>query len=297
MSNYLFTLTITPVQSFISQARKTKDLFSGSEILSNLVKKTLEKFDTNEIVFPQNSDFISNKFVLKLNKSEEEIKALGKELEGFIHNSFYNLGTEILLDIKDITVNIDFFQNHFKPQLCNFFQVFWVAVELKDNYQESYKKLEQSLGAIKNLRTFEQLEQIGAKKCSVCGERNGLFYNREKPHAFMLGKAIRVNTNQIEEHETLCAVCFTKRFYPNSQHFDSTQKIKNDKEYYALIHFDIDNMGEELSKLDRDEQIELSKKLGAFAYKAREIVSKKNTIYTGGDDFLGFVELNKLFDI
>jgi len=32
--NYLFNLTITPVQSFISQARKTEDLFVGSKILS-----------------------------------------------------------------------------------------------------------------------------------------------------------------------------------------------------------------------------------------------------------------------
>ncbi len=297
MSNYLFTLTITPVQSFISQARKTKDLFSGSEILSNLVKKTLEQFDISEIVFPQNSDFTSNKFVLVLKRTEEEIRKLGEELEEFIHNEFYNLGTDILLDIKDITVDVDLFQNHFKPQLCNFFQIFWVAIKLEDNkYQESYQKLEQSLGAVKNLRTSEQLEQIGAKKCSVCGERNGLFYNREKPHPFMLGKAIRVNINQIEENETLCAVCFTKRFYRNNQHFDSTQEIKNDKEYYALIHFDIDNMGEELSKLNQDEQIKLSQKLGEFAYKARDIVSKKNTIYTGGDDFLGFVELDKLFD-
>jgi len=297
MSNYLFTLTITPVQSFISQARKTKDLFAGSEILSNLVKETLKQFDTKEIIFPQNSDFTSNKFVLVLKRTEEEIRKLGEKLEEFIHNEFYNLGADILLNREDTTVDLDLFQNHFKPQLCNFFQVFWVAVELKeDDYKKSYRKLEQNLGAVKNLRTFEQLAQISGRKCSVCGERNGLFYNREKPHAFMLDKAIKINTNQIEEQESLCAVCFTKRFYPNSQHFDSTQEIKNDKGYYALIHFDIDNMGEELSKLNKDEQIALSQKLGAFAYKAREIVSKKNTIYTGGDDFLGFVELDKLFD-
>ena len=46
--NYLFTLIITPVQSFISQARKTKDLFVGSEILSSLSRKALERFDEEE---------------------------------------------------------------------------------------------------------------------------------------------------------------------------------------------------------------------------------------------------------
>ena len=35
---YLFLLTITPVQDFISQARKLKDLFGGSDILSKMAE-------------------------------------------------------------------------------------------------------------------------------------------------------------------------------------------------------------------------------------------------------------------
>ena len=240
MSNYLFTLTITPVQSFITQARKTKDLFAGSEILSKIIKETINKATEDyraKKIFPQDTKIVSNKFVLDVETTEKNIKELGDKLEQFIKNKLYKDGLKIFIDeifkinIQDscdsFMIDDDFIKNQFKPQLCNFFQVFWVAVEYdKDKYQESYRKLEQNLGAVKNLRVFNQFEQMSGRKCSVCGERNGLFYNREKPHAFIIDKAIRLKTNQIEESETLCAVCFVKRFYSSTIHFDSTQEIK-----------------------------------------------------------------------
>ena len=360
MANYLFTLTITPVQSFISQARKTKDLFVGSEILSSLIRNALEKVEKEgHIIFPQNNKFVSNKFVVKLeNITEQELK----KLEESINNEFYLIGSKTLLDMKNITIDMKLFQKYFKPQMCNFFKIFWVAIEYDNSksYQENYRKLEQNLGAVKNLRTFTQLEQESGRKCSLCGERNGLFYSGKKPK-YIIKNAINIKNNQIQEGESLCSVCFTKRFYnSNSSPYPSTAKIalldwlkkvenrnqyeklfnnfdeslyfkdnlskeylekwgyfKNDdnltkaiefldnleidskqKRYYALIQFDIDNMGKELSSLDEEGQKELSKALAEFGEKAKSIVNKSGeTIYAGGDDFLGFVNLAYLFEV
>jgi len=54
---HLFLFTISPVQSFIAQARKTQDLYAGSRILSELMKfahKYITDNDKNaEIIFPQ----------------------------------------------------------------------------------------------------------------------------------------------------------------------------------------------------------------------------------------------------
>lgn len=388
MANYLFTLTITPVQSFISQARKTKDLFSGSEILSNLMKQTLgsEVLTSQYIEFiypyiPDKTDEVKtsfpNKFICKV--KTEDIKDIGKKLENSINNEFYLLASKTLLSnmVKyHFPVNTQFIEEHFKTQLCDFFQTFWVAVELPENYTDEeykneeyknrYKRLEQNLGAIKNLRKFTQLEQISGRKCSVCGERNGLFYNSNQKPRYIIENAIRIKDNQIKENETLCAVCFTKRFskgsypstakialpdwlkkVPNSneykklfkQPFDESLYFKENlskeyltkweyfksdddlqkaikfldnldieikqKKYYALIQFDIDDMGKKLSSLDEDGQRELSKALGEFAQKAKNIVDTQNnnvdktecTIYAGGDDFLGFVNLAYLFEV
>lgn len=69
--------------------------------------------------------------------------------------------------------------------------------------------------------------------------------------------------------------------------------------YYALIMFDGDKMGKRLSKANSpEEHKEFSKCLTAFAKEAREKVENHGqTVYTGGDDFLGFVNLNYLFEI
>ncbi len=323
MSNYLFTLTITPVQSFISQARKTKDLFVGSEILSSLSRKALKEFEKHGIkIIPQDDKFVSNKFVGKLeNTTEKEVRDLGKKLEQDINKEFIN----------KIFQNTNMCENN----LQNFFKVFWVAVELEDDYKKSYKKLEQNLEAVKNLRTFKQDPQTAGKaKCVLCGERNQA---------------------KEDNGDKLCLICLTKREcdiegkskgdYPstakialldwlkdvyydeleelkdeNGEKFDEQWFLENDKQeikdfikknkldtstqkkYYALIQFDIDDMGKTLSSLDEEEQKELSNALGKFTQKAKNILNlqykdTKCTIYAGGDDFLGFVNLAYLFEI
>jgi CRISPR-associated protein Cmr2 len=358
MSNYLFALTITPVQSFITQARKTKDLFAGSEILSKLIEKALEQVEKKDIIFPHDTKIVSNKFVISLhNKTEKEVEALGAKLKNCINKTCINLMFE----------HTKLYDNFYE----NFFQVFWVAVELANDYQQSYKRLEQSLGAIKNLRVFEQEKQEGARKCSLCGERNGAFYKyrvdekgKQIVPKYISKKAIAlrdnniqdIDINQIKDNETLCSICFTKRFYQedfpslakitlldwlnNVDYEDLKENLKNfdeelffednlndkylekvevdkkaiikiksfikdkkldtkeQKKYYALIQFDIDSLGKTLSDLDKERQKRLSQLLAEFAKESKKIVDKAGqTIYAGGDDFLGFVNLSYLFEV
>jgi len=328
---YLFTLTISPVQSFIAQARKSQDLFAGSEILSQLMGKVLETFTDKERIFPRKKEAVSNKILAKLeNKTEEDIKKIGEDLEEKINKEFINT---VFKETKC-----------YDNSLQNFFQVYWVAVVLDDDYQKRYKQLERNLGAVKNLRTFKQEPpQESGQKCSLCGERNGLFYNNDKLPRYIIKNAIRIKDAQIKENETLCAVCFTKRNYKKDGSFPSLAKIclldwlkdvnydelkklpdfdeewfleepkkaevaqfikdnkldtSTQKKHYALLHFDVDSLGKTLSGLPEKGQKDLSKKLGEFALKAKAIVDKDGrTVYAGGDDFLGFVNLAYLFDV
>ena len=52
---YLFLFNIGPVQSFISQARKTQDLYAGSRILGELIFAASEVAEKNdaEFIFPK----------------------------------------------------------------------------------------------------------------------------------------------------------------------------------------------------------------------------------------------------
>ncbi|NTU95026.1 MAG: type III-B CRISPR-associated protein Cas10/Cmr2 [Bacteroidales bacterium] len=78
------------------------------------------------------------------------------------------------------------------------------------------------------------------------------------------------------------------------------------QKYYGIIVFDGDSFGklwsgeglEDEQQLERF-QIELARNLHTFAREANKILSypKGITVYAGGDDFLGFVNLNHLFKV
>ena len=102
----------------------------------------------------------------------------------------------------------------FDEQIQNHLQVTWVALPLEEgDYPATYRDLESNLYAVKNVRKFEQLEESG-RKCSLCGERDVLFYRGGK-RAFLRGDAVSLNHQPLKymgDGEGLCAVCLTKRY-------------------------------------------------------------------------------------
>ncbi|WP_027003410.1 type III-B CRISPR-associated protein Cas10/Cmr2 [Hugenholtzia roseola] len=107
----------------------------------------------------------------------------------------------------------------------------------------------------------------------------------------------------------------TELGYKNlKDNFDRMKKsVKDDKlalsKYYAILVFDADGMGSKLEKCkSKAEHQKLSKLLGDYGKKATDFINgdtdyaqypkvqRGKTIYAGGDDFLGFLNLNHLFD-
>ncbi len=88
-------------------------------------------------------------------------------------------------------------------------------------YQLLYTALEKSLGARKNLREFNNFEEKG-RKCSLCGERNVLFFREgENPQKFLRYNPGAINVKNIKnfslkylaDGEGLCGLCFLKRTF------------------------------------------------------------------------------------
>jgi len=258
---YLFLFTIGPVQSFIAQARKTHDLYMGSQLFSYLIQQALNKIMTKnncEIIFPiinhlnskkdaqlikENSElkdkigFLPNRFIVEIDAAcDEDIKMIGKDME-------YELKKMLREEIFEKTVDRDELRSVFKKieshkssnldlQLENFLEIHWVAIPMDDDkdYVKKYVELERLLGAVKNVRKFQQLKEKG-RKCSLCGERNALFYrktqNGKKP-LYIQEDAIEIADDSLKDRlkpgEGLCAVCFIKRFWKN-EYFPSTAAI------------------------------------------------------------------------
>ena len=107
-TSWLLIFTFSPVQGFISSAKKTKDLFAGSYLLSFLTKVVLTKLENHLRedlikVYPQveenSSDLYSlmvgnypNRFVVVLkDKSPHEVRELIKTAKGYFHNELFKL--------------------------------------------------------------------------------------------------------------------------------------------------------------------------------------------------------------
>ena len=244
MNEYLFLFTITPVQSFIQQARKTQDLYAGSFLLSHLIRKAAQKAESQakeedaqaRIIFPNLENLsLPNRFILKLNLQPDKLSVFGGQAQETIYDELRNIGEAILKEIR--LPKPDFFDR----QLENYFSVHWIFVPVLENdYHEAYRKIEQMLGAIKNLRDFEQFEERG-RKCSLDGQNNAIFFRRTSrgkipAYIELINKPTEINSEfGILPGEGLSAVSFLKRFLHKAKianvesSFPSTARI-------ALLH-------------------------------------------------------------
>ena len=187
MNQHLYIFTIGPVQSFIAQARKAQDLYAGSQILSELVRKGVAFFETevkkkgNEvsIIFPSNWEddnaSLPNRFIAKIESSEEDtsnLKNLGDATKIAIEDAFNNIAKNTLGR---------HYSSEVAEQIKRHLEVHWAALPIKGDYKSTYLKLESLLGAVKNIRPFAQLNdgngEMG-RKCSLDGENNALFFHQ-----------------------------------------------------------------------------------------------------------------------
>ncbi|GAB4343868.1 MAG: hypothetical protein OHK0038_23960 [Flammeovirgaceae bacterium] len=243
---HLFLFTLTPVQSFISQARKTQDLWAGSRMLSAFVGKVYAAItrEGGTVIFPSKiSESMPNRILasFSFSKTDQELKDLGKKVADEVAKELRELTTKAANKIG--STEYAKIKDAFEAQLKDYFSTFWVFVPVENgNYAAAYDKAERLLGAVKNSRTFSQYPEQG-RKCSLSGEQNALVvYKSKNLPAFtyeiaedtIIPKVAQVHNPNINEGEGLSAISYIKRFYPfrkdkDKKEFDSTADI-------ALLH-------------------------------------------------------------
>ncbi len=280
-TQYLFLFTIGPVQSFIAQARKTRDLYAGSAILGDIIDASIKEVQCqnsfNKILVPDpDLKAKPNRFLaiistndLKKFCKDVELSAQAKwvsiTLQTFSLAGLYNLPVTYGFD-KEQNRNFELKAlANIKPaevaaQINNFLECYWVALpydQVKDNYLQKHDELQQRLAAIKNTRQFDQINEPAARKCSLDGERNALYYrplslekgdlNSERKNKYLQADAL-LSSQFMDIGEGLSAVSMVKRGYTLDQlrGFPSTAKV-------ALLNvidaIDESNEGIEFSRL------------------------------------------------
>jgi len=314
MSEYLAVFSITPVQSFISHARKLRDFYVGSKILSHLAKTGLLKALGDEVagneVYPsKESDSVPNKFVFTLDANEaQEVITKMKLIEGAVQDEWLYLAGFVGVphDLID-----------------DYWQYSWAAVPLNGaDYSQIHSKVQALLAATKLKPNRIRKPQRG-KKCPLCGENS-------------VWKTI---TDSSEKKEDLCGVCAIKRLLPQKSipknhplyeltqqenfpittelaahryiaenklseddiqklHEDDDSRLPNKQKYYALLIMDGDRMGDLVNtKTTPEEHRKLADDLEHFTKSIpHKFDNGGRLIYAGGDDVCAVMPLDGALD-
>src|SRR5260221_6289989 len=188
MTQYMLMFSLGPVQTFIEQARKTRDLWLGSYLLSVLMEagmRGLEKY----LVFPSDPKIrgdisdLPNKYIAIFNKQSEAEEA-ARISEKQIKQRWDAIRTAVwegIVEGHDTTETRAIWGRQTNPDTL--FEIFWVIVEGDPAaYGKWLERIQVALDARKRLRDFALPYNPGhpdesgepGEKSSISGEREVL---------------------------------------------------------------------------------------------------------------------------
>lgn len=233
MKEYLLLFTISPVQSFIENSRKMRDLYAGSFLLSHLILHTCTMVDSFksdikiERIIPvdtgNKTPSVPNRILLKVHFDDNQclrgeafisckIEELAKYMERKLRSEFQSI-YEAIFKKCGIEPN-----ENVLAQLEGFPEVYWVYQEYKGNSVD-FEDITSKLQAVKSLRPFAQTTEKAGRKCPLFPEYNAMFYrtkNSKKPK-YIDPNAIEIGSNKensfyaLKQGEAISSLAFIKR--------------------------------------------------------------------------------------
>ncbi len=172
MTNYVLTLAVGPVQGFIASARRSRDLWAGSWLLSELAKAVAKNlYEQNaELIFPfienrddlePNSEFsVGNKIQVVITAdSVEQLKQIADDAKAAANNRFKEIANQVKKDLDEQGISLR--ENHlWDCQVDDYVEVQYAWAKIVDNNEDSYhaacETVSRLLSARKVTRDFLQ---------------------------------------------------------------------------------------------------------------------------------------------
>lgn len=167
MTHYLITLSVGPVQGFIASARRSRDLWSGSWLLSELSKACAKNLKDNgaTLIFP----FIENDADLAKNSDF----SVGNKIQAIIQTENLDSLQDIIKTAKQATCDrfneevdnaktaLDKYQDQIRQNIWDSqiqdyveIQVAWATINGENGYQNAVQKVARVLASRKATRDF-----------------------------------------------------------------------------------------------------------------------------------------------
>jgi CRISPR-associated protein Cmr2 len=233
---YLISISIGPVQDFIASARRSRDLWFGSWLLSELSKVVAKEIGKVNLIFPsiqddkqleENSNFnVVNKIlaIVEIPNPTQFDKNLRDKIKDRLRRIYEDNGTDKgIFDEIDRKLGKDkslFYRDEAKAQIEDLTELYWAAVPFDESkYVECRNRVETLLSARKATRDFAKVTWGSeAPKSSIDGQRESVILDSEidKPHIQKIFN--------LRNKERLCGVGVMKRL-TEKRSFASTSHI------------------------------------------------------------------------
>ena len=187
---YLLLFSLGPVQSFIAQARKARDLWSGSFLLSLLMEAGMQEIDRAALIFPaepvldaKNIPDLPNKYVAYFpNFHTAQMAAMNsirriEERWLSICEDVWQKNLRLFAGTSHSTTRT-IWERQINPEAL--FEIFWVIVARHDkDYPTWLRQAQEALAARKRSRTVKWFPEKAlwnepGEKSTISGEREAL---------------------------------------------------------------------------------------------------------------------------
>ena len=268
MGTYLLLVSIGPIQDFIASARKSRDLWFGSWLLSELSKAAARQIvqaqndNLESLIFPnpKNSDAlqaasdlnVANKILAMVDlPSDEAVRTFGDET---IQNAIDNR-LQAIRDAAYAHINGNFDRENAAKQVADMVEYYWVAMPFSENklYKETRQTLEALMATRKVTRNFEPVSWgSNVPKSSLDGLRESVIPEHYYPTRSDEGekrkqKIRRLYTNYAAgQAERLSGVDLLKRLGGNRG---------SESQFLSTSHMAAGSFLARLEKADRNETI------------------------------------------
>lgn len=259
MTQHMLLFSIGPIQTFITQARKTRDLWLGSFLLSKLMEAAMEGIDKQgTFVFPSEQKVdgwipdLPNKYIAIFDNADDAVEAAGQSEENVKKHwkkICQRVWEKVIANHADEQTE-SIWNRQTNPDTL--FEIYWAITQKREQpYKDWLEETEQLLAARKRLRNFASRNEEG-EKSATSGDREVLRgKDAEKINAFWqeIAQDHQISPKDLDSDgkEHLDAIDTVKRFAMQAgalspeQPFPSTSSIATASFIESLLGSNIDH--------------------------------------------------------
>lgn len=231
-NNFHLSFSIGPVQAFVAQARRTRDLWCGSWLLSYLAESALvaieNEFINAKAIIPDRSDNcgqltsvenatggIPNRFEVTFDSREEAVAAGNRAAKSF-HTAWEKKIAEAVRTLMEPAFKHgNQSEDIWNRQVENFWEVSWIVAQPKTDQST----IGEFAAARKLFRNVKPSEEAGVK-CSLMPQWQELSGYDRSDEQKLFWRAVRklegIGGLDIGENERLSAIALIKRLFPKT---------------------------------------------------------------------------------